>query len=242
MKRLLVLLACLLFWTAPGYADTIGAYIGTGWWSHKPSGFLRYQGSNMDLENNLNLSKESDNFVWVTIEHPIPLIPNFRFQHTKLSLSGQNATTVSFGGNTFTGQVATDGSLDQLDATMYYQILDNWVNLDLGLNVKRIDGSFALTDGANHQSKSFNTTIPMFYGSAVFDLPFTGLSAGVEGSSAQYQSNHISDYRATISYEWTGGLGLQGGWRHQQIKLDNVNSVYSDIKIKGPFLDLYYHF
>jgi outer membrane protein len=196
----------------------------------------------MDLQNDLGVSNYNGNFTWITIEHPIPLIPDFRFQYTKMALSGSKNTTVTFGGNTFTGQVISDGSLDQLDATMYYQLLDNWVNLDLGINIKRIDGSFALTDSTSHQSKSFTKTIPMFYGSAVFDLPFTGLSAGVEGSGVDYNNNRLTDYTAKISYEWDSGLGLEGGWRHQEYKLDNVSQVYSDLKVKGPFLDLYYHF
>ncbi|MEJ2508111.1 MAG: TIGR04219 family outer membrane beta-barrel protein [Gammaproteobacteria bacterium] len=241
MKRFIALITCLAF-TAPALADTVGAYIGTGWWQHKPTGLLRYQGGDMDLQDNLGLSTETENFSWITIEHPIPLLPNFRFQHNKLSLSGVNTTTVTFGGNTFSGNVASDGSLDQTDATFYYQVLDNWVNLDLGVNIKHIDGSFALADSGSRQSKSFATTVPMFYGSAVFDLPFTGLSAGVEGSHVQYNNSQISDYRAKLSYEWSGGLGLEGGWRHQQFKLDDVDNVYSDIKVKGPFLDLYYHF
>jgi len=241
MKRLFALVACLA-WTVPALADTAGAYIGTGWWQHKPTGLLRYQGSDMDLQDNLGLSTEANNFAWITVEHPIPLLPNFRFQYNSLSLSGTKDTTVSFGGNSFSGPVSSDGSLDQYDATMYYQVLDNWVNLDLGVNIKHIDGSFALTDSSSHASRSFATTVPMFYGAAVFDLPFTGLSAGVEGSHVQYNNNQISDYRAKLSYEWNGGLGLEGGWRHQQFKLDDVDHVYSDIKVKGPFLDLYYHF
>lgn len=242
MKRTLLLLSGLLCGSVAAHADMLGAYVGTGFWHHEPSGVLSYQGGNMDLQSNLNLSTDNDNFTWVTIEHPIPLLPDFRFQYTKLSLSGQNTTNVTFGGNAFSGQVASDGSLDQYDATLYYQLLDNWVNLDLGVNIKRIDGSFTVSDATSSQSKNFSATVPMFYGSAVFDLPFTGLSAGVTGSGAQYNNNHIFDYTAKVSYQWSSGLGLEGGWRHEQLKLNNANSVYSDIKVKGPFLDLYYHF
>lgn len=242
MQRTALILAGILALAPLAQADTVGAYIGTGFWQHKPTGTLRYQGSNMDLNRDLGMGSQTDGFAWVTIEHPVPLLPNFRFQYNKVSMSGDANTNVTFGGTTYNGKVNSDTKMDQFDATMYYQVLDNWVNLDLGLNIRYLDGNVTLTDSTNQTSKRFSATLPMLYAAALFNLPFTGLSAGIEGSRLQYDNNLVSDYKAKVRYEWASGLGMEGGWRHQQYKLDNASSVYSDINLKGPFLDLYYHF
>lgn len=242
MRRVALVMVGLLGLAPLAQADSVGAYIGTGFWRHNPQGTLRYQGSDMDLDRDLGMGSKTEGFTWVSIEHPVPLLPNFRFQYNKLSMSGNANTSVTFGGTSFSGAVSSDTKLDQYDATMYYQVLDNWVNLDLGVNIRYIDGKVTLTDSGNRESKTFSTTIPMLYATALFNLPFTGLSAGFEGSHIQYDNNLVSDYKAKLSYEWSSGLGMEGGWRHQQYKLDNASDVHSDIKLKGPFLDLYYHF
>lgn len=242
MQRAALILAGMLCLAPLAQADTAGAYIGTGFWHHKAQGSLRYQGSTMDLNHDLGMGTQGDSFVWVTVEHPIPLLPDFRFQYNKLSLSGNANTNVTFGNTAFTGQVNSDTTLNQYDATMYYQVLDNWVNLDLGVNLRYLDGTVTLTDNGNRVSKRFSATLPMLYASALFNLPFTGLSIGFEGSRLQYDNNLAFDYKAKLRYEWGSGLGMEGGWRHQQYKLNNASSVYSDINLKGPFLDLFYHF
>ena len=242
MKTLGILAACLIFAAPVVHADSAGAYIGYGAWRHDPLGSVRYQGGDINVDDDLGLSAKTDAFAWVTIEHPVPLLPNFRFQYNKVSLTGQGSGNFTFGGSAFSGDVSTDGRMDQYDATMYYQVLDNWVNFDLGVNIKRIDGNLTLTGSGARESKNFTATLPMLYANALFNLPFTGLSAGVEGSHIQYDNNTVSDYRAKLPYQWNGGLGLEGGWRHQQFKLDNADDVNADVKVKGPFLDLFYHF
>lgn len=131
--------------------------------------------------------------------------------------------------------------LKQYDATFYYPFRRQGMNLDLGVNIKYIDGrQLSLDEDDKRQVTNFSAAIPMIYATALFDLPFKGLSAGFEGS-LDYDNTQVFDYKAKFAYEWERGLGLQGGWQHQQLSLDNA-STEPDYELKGPFLDIFLRF
>lgn len=175
------------------------------------------------------------------------LEPNFRFQHQHLS-----------GGKSFTrdevlrGDLLNDpnvlllgknspfnGELNQYDATISYPFsTHSIVSFDLGINLRFIDAD--LKNQALDRTH-INTTLPMLYAEAFFNLPFKGMSASIGGSHLQYDDYVAFDYKAKLSYTWDNGLGLEGGWQHQRLNIDNAN-VQADFESKGPFLDLKYHF
>ncbi len=133
---------------------------------------------------------------------------------------------------------------DQYDARILYPVREQGLRLDFGLHLRHIEGyanSPAAGADAALARTTLNTTIPSFYASALFDLPFQGLSAGIEGSRSGF-SDRLFDYRAKLQYRWRNGLGLQGGWQHQQMTLDpelDSGPVFTHF---GPYLDLRWRF
>ena len=127
----------------------------------------------------------------------------------------------------------------EYDATFFYPLKKSGMNLDLGVNIRFLNGY-----GANHlgQQYSFTQTLPMFYAAMLFDLPYKGLSAGFEGRHMEYDSDLAYEYRAKVRYQWGESLGLQGGWQHQFLGLEQFNSITSEFENEGPYLDVYMNF
>ena len=244
MKKLLLgaIVATLPFTTM---ADTIlGFKVGAGSWTHDPSGSITSSvggtGTSADLKNDLNLGKKSEGYTYFQIEHPVPLLPNFKYVKTALTTSGSGTATSSF---TFNGTPVTASSavnsklqLDQTDYILYYEILDNVVSFDLGINAKMIDGKATV----NADSSSFSATIPMLYGSA--EIAFTdSLSLGMDISTISVGKNTVSDITTKISYTTDFMLGIEAGVRTQDVKVD-VSSVKTSMKFSGAFVGVYFKF
>ena len=175
--------------------------------------------------------------------------PNFKFQHQRMS-----------GGKSFShdellrGDLLSDpnvlmldknspfsGNINQFDATIFYPFsTHNVVSFDLGINLRYVDAELkgqSLDQAGTH----INTTLPMIYATAFFNLPFKGMSASIGGSHLQYDDYFAFDYKAKLSYTWDNGFGLEGGWQHQRFNVDSPD-VQADFESKGPFLDFKYRF
>ena len=175
--------------------------------------------------------------------------PNFKFQHQRMS-----------GGKSFShdellrGDLLSDpnvlmldknspfsGNINQFDATIFYPFsTHNVVSFDLGINLRYVDAELK-GQSLDQTGTHINTTLPMIYATAFFNLPFKGMSASIGGSHLQYDDYFAFDYKAKLSYTWDNGFGLEGGWQHQRFNVDS-HDVQADFESKGPFLDLKYHF
>jgi outer membrane protein len=177
------------------------------------------------------------------------LQPNFKFQHQYVSAGKSYNRDEMLGHNMFNNQNVLlleknspfAGDINQFDATISYPVSRyNLVNFDLGINLRYVDAELKgqnLDQAATH----INTTLPMLYANALFNLPFKGMSASVGGSHLQYDEYFAFDYKAKLSYTWENGFGLEGGWQHQRFNIDSAD-VQADFESKGPFLDLKYRF
>ncbi|MGD8795439.1 MAG: hypothetical protein PVH51_01210 [Thiohalophilus sp.] len=135
--------------------------------------------------------------------------------------------------------------LEQYDAQLFYPVNTfHGMSLDLGLNIKYLSsGNRYSQPGRLDTSSNFSQAIPMFYATALFDLPFDGMSASLEGSHLDSAQTRAFDYRAKLQYRWNSGLGLEGGWQHQQYSLD-YGQPYPGLEYesKGLYLDLFMDF
>lgn len=135
----------------------------------------------------------------------------------------------------------TTTQIDQLDARILYPMNGKRLQVGVGLNIRYIQGiSNWSVDGAQQKTR-LEDAIPALHARALFDLPFQGFSAGLEGSHAGF-SDQLFDYRAQLRYEWANGLGLQGGWQHQQMSLDLSEDANTTFSSEGPYLDLNWRF
>lgn len=229
-----------------GMADMIGGELNLGYYNHTPSGTAQYQGDTIDAEKDLKWSATNDIFVKAYFEHPILFLPNVKVGYTDFSHTGSGNvnTAFTFGNETFALNTNIESSLDltMYDLTLYYEILDNWVNADVGLNVKYVDGKIAVNSTSASAGTDFQVPIPMLYAKARFDVPTTDLSFQAEGNYVTYDGHTLYDAEIGVRYTFALGLGLEGGYKTMKLKLDNIDDFTMDTDFSGAYGKLVWDF
>lgn len=246
MKKLL-LSAIIALLPLTSMADTIlGIKIGAGSWEHDPSGNVTVSGSggtgtSADLKNDLALKEDSEGYAYFSIEHPIPLIPNIKVMQTALTTAGSGTASVTFDFNGTTvaanAAVTTNLQLDQTDYILYYEVLDNIVSFDVGINAKYLDAKATV----NNDTVSFSGYVPMLYAAAEIALP-ADLTIGVELSTLEIDDSEISDLIAKITYTSDYLFGVEAGIRSQTIKLTGFDGVNANMEFDGVFAGVFLKF
>ncbi len=225
-------------------ADIAGLYAGTGVWQSSPTGTLG--NTSISLENTLNFDEENSNYFFIALEHPIPLLPNLRLTRTDLEWAGQGVVSAgtSLDEVVFPSDqaVAADLDLSHTEVTFYYEILDNIVDLDLGLTARLFDGEASLIGATQQERVELDAVIPMLYGRAGIDLPFTGLSAALSGNWVDVNDVSLTDWSAEVNYDFkiapTLEAGLSIGYRSMLIEIDDQDELQSDAEFDGLFIGL----
>lgn len=172
------------------------------------------------------------------------LLPTFQFQHQSINLgssSARDSQPVAGSRQLFDSANSTQGQVNQYDAMITYPLgqRDRVVNFDLGVNIRFIDAGFKNQDV--DKTERLNMALPMLHATALFNLPFKGLTASVGGSHIEYEQYRAYDYKARLNYSWNNGFGLEGGWQHQQFSIDG-SDYQTHFETEGPYLDLKYRF
>jgi len=226
-------------------------YAGAQHWGQNYEGFVRdlestTGSSRVDLETDLGFDDDNGSVIYVTFEHPVPLIPNIKLQQTELETDATNQLTGSFGfdDETFTSNITAEIDLSHTDATFYWEILDNYVSLDVGLTARWFDGEVKIQENGTSTSanEKLDAVIPLLYTAVRIDLPLSGLYASVSGNFLGTSDNNFLDYQATIGYESAFRLGVEAGYRSLELNLDDVDDIEADITIDGAFIGLFVHF
>jgi outer membrane protein len=245
MKKVLsgVLLAGLLGTVAQ--ADIVRVAVGGGVWNNEFSGAITSGTPAVSFDTDiLAYDKESKGYIWAYIKHPIPVLPNLRLEYAAIDYAGTSTQSFTYKETTYTASAKTDMTLDQFDIIMYYNLLDNtaWMTLDVGLDVKVIQGEFNANDGTNTEQFKETIPLPMAYGRLRFEIP--GVDIGLEGSAkyTAYKNSKVSDYAVKADYTLVDVLpvdiGLEVGYRVQQLDLDGTDfdvDTSMDVKVKGLF-------
>jgi outer membrane protein len=243
LKNSLVFSALLCIPAASATADFVGINIGISHWAPNLSGsFNSSNDTSIDLNNDLDINDPSQTSLILILEHPIPLLPNVKYQNLELEASGTKTLerTITFNGELFNSNRKVTSTLDLShdDIVLYYEILDNWVNLDLGIDIKRFNGQI----GINNNNIAIDQTLPLLYISARFDLPFTGFYAGAEVNHLNIGNDSANDSTFLVGYESSIGLGIEGGMKTFSLDLDDANNVDTNIKYEGFYLNGFFHF
>ncbi len=226
-------------------ADTVfGIYAGAGSWQSEYSGEA---GDPAVTANDLGIKDNNNTFYYIAIEHPVPFLPNIKVQQNDIT-SAQTSTiekSFSIGDITFPAgsNVKTDFDLSYTDATLYYEALDNWLNLDVGITLRKYSGYLKAESMQLSDEIDVDIAVPLIYGKFQFDLPLTGFSAGFEGNYISYDGNNLTDYSAKIGYMFDSALdlGLEVGYRAMKIDI-NEDDVTTNLDIKGPYAAAVFHF
>jgi outer membrane protein len=239
MRKLMLAVGGSLILVAPlSQADVVGLGASVSYWDSDLSGEAADSGGVVDVENDLNLDSDSNANASLYLEHPVPVLPNVRLNYTLVQQSGRGQVNGTFGGVNFGGvDVQSDLDLEQLDLTLYYEVLDNWVNLDLGLTARDLSGELIVQQIGGNQEVSetkVDGVVPMGYLAARFDLPFTGVSVGAEGNFISFDGDSLHDFNAFGQYE-IALIQFRAGYRQMSIDYEDGNDRL-DVEIGGPFV------
>ena len=240
MTAIKTMITCTVVSLNSIYADTIGGEASLGIFNHSPDGYasytlpLGYSGTSADLVNTLGFSETQDVFLKLYIEHPLPILPNVKLAYTALSHGGNSDVTLFSWGDivNFTGEVDSSLSLDMTDATLYYEISDNWVSLDLGLTLRYLSGNMAV----NHEALSFSTFVPLLYAKTRFDFPLTDISLQLEANAVSYADITSYDYELSARYTLAMGIGLEAGYKAFHLDSnDLLDGFDANMDFSGPY-------
>ena len=236
MKKILTLTALL---SSLSMGDVIGGELNLGFYTHAPSGTATYQGDTVDIEDDLKWESENDMFLKAYFEHPLPLLPNIKLGYSSFSHEGSGTVKEAFvwGNQSFDLNEPIESSfdLDMYDITLYYEILDNWLNADVGLNIKYIDGTINVKSSTENESTTFNLPIPMLYAKARLDLPTTNLSFQVEGNYVTYDGHTLYDFEAGARYTFLLGFGVEAGYKSLNLTIDDIDDTSLDADFSGVY-------
>lgn len=173
------------------------------------------------------------------------LMPAFKFQKNANLLNPHLSSSLD---NNALANVADQAETrsHSYEAIFYFPLHRRGVSIDLGVNFRLQEDPTYRVDQPNAYDQDWlnidpSETRAMVHAAAVFDLPFKGFKAGVTGAYNPDPANGEYDYRAKLSYQWKSGLGLEGGWLHQQKPLEQQN--FNDIlDVQSLFLDMNYRF
>ena len=241
--QVLAISAVLWLTIGTAQAEFIGLNLSASHWpSTTSSSFNNTDSDSLDLIDDLDVDNPSQSSMTLILEHPISALPNIRYQgsqlNSELGVNGAAFNSGTRGSSTF--------DLSKDDIVLYYQLLDNWVDLNLGVDVKHLDGEVTSYSSTSSNTTYVDETIPLLYLSARFDLPLDGLyvganinanviDLGISESSAQ-------DSTIMMGYESGTGLGIEGGYKYFSLDLDNVDAADTDLEYDGVFLNGYINF
>ena len=246
------------------YADIIGGEISLGMFNHSPSGNASYTlpftpfNTGIDLEDDFGWSNEQDIMIKAYFENPVPLFPNIKVAYSDLKQSGQGIVE----GFTWGGIIGLNGTIDtsfnlkMYDLTLYYELLDNVVEVDGGLTVRYINGDISVktlvnfgssfisfSAGLPAQYTDLNLWIPMLYGKGKFNIPSTDISLQAEANAIHYQNTTFYDYELSARYTLAMGLGLEGGYKSIYLDSEDLaNGLKIDVDFSGFYASVIWDF
>lgn len=211
-------------------ADVIGVKGDVSYWAYDGKANMATQTSSQDQD----LDRKGAAQISLAVEHPVPLIPNAKIRYVNLKTQTENEVL---------GQSVYDLDIDHTDFILYYEILDNVVNADVGFGATNLNGDVKTL---NLTKTDIDKTIPVIYGSAGVKLPFTGLSAKGELLYSNFNDAKITDAQAELQYNFIDNLlvdvGLKAGYRILNIELDDYEKNDLKFDFKGPYVGLDIHF
>ena len=193
------------------------------------------------LQDNLvNDTSLYHGYFYISVEHPLPILPNIRFEYVEYTATGTStdvgitSSSSLTGSTTFSNTFNSNLSMKQYDTILFYNLLDkdNWITLDLGLDLKYLLSDYTIDSIAQSSDSS---VIPMVYVRGRVDIP--DLDVGFESDTKYITdgSSTVYDLRVKIDYTMTFipviHPGIELGYRVEQF-----TSVSDKNSLIGPIL------
>ncbi len=249
IKSLLAIVVATLVFCSPLHADFVGLQIGTSFWTPDYKGSFALDGAStgttIDIQDDLGFDDESHSDLWIKIEHPVPVLPNLKFVSSDLDASSNSTLSrnIEYGDSTFNAgaDINTRFDMTNTELTLYYELLDNWINFDLGLTVRQYDGQSRISTTGTDAGEDLDFAVPLLYVDARIDLPFSGFFVDSTMNTISIDDNAISDINVSLGYESDFGLGARLGYRTLELEFDE-SDLDVNLEFEGTYLNLFYHF
>lgn len=264
MKSGIIALLALLMVCGAAQAAPFSVELGGYRWWQRYYGYIGFRNVELNFRNDLNMNNEGNNVFFLQVEHPIPILPNLLVQYTDISVDGtrQLSRGITIDNIRYTGNVRLDSEINlaHTDATVYWKLFDSFAHVKLGLTgrvfkhrwagLDSIGAAIASDEGGQKiASRDFgkkarvdlNGILPMVYVGAMFDLPWTGLSAGADANGVIWKASHLFDGRVRLAYTHDSGVGAELGWRRFDLDYDDADNK-TRLVVDGAYLSLLYHF
>jgi len=226
--------------------------VGVGYWRQTPSGTLNYKPvsvpgviGDIDLKDDMNLGRETKPFARIRAELPL-ILPNIYLMATPMQFkgSGQLTRSISYNNQTFAATSTIDSKvkLDHYDVALFYPIpvlktaTGGKLNVDLGLNARKIDFEGTINNGIVNASKNLSIYVPMIF-AGIQVKPIDAFSIEAEIRGIAYSNNHYYDYIGRLRINPVPLVFIAAGYRAETFKIDH-SDVKADIKIGGPFVEV----
>ncbi len=240
------LLFCCMVSSSAFKADTLGLYVSASNWSPDISGTIDNTGPAIDLVDTLGYSDEDATRLSVRFEHPLPVLPNLGLERYDLDSSSTATLSeiITYNGTVYNINDTVNSQLDlsHQSVLLYYEVLDNWVNLDIGLDIMLFDGQIELESSTDSNMTDLDETIPALYAMFEFDFPLTGLTAGAALSYIGYDDNDITKSRLFVAYESEIGLGVEAGVQTFDAEWEDINLSNGNLSFDGAYASITFHF
>ena len=247
-KSVVALVSFVSFLTPTVMADTVGGlYLGADLHFADAKGSFGQTGN----QQNFSFDDKNQSSFYIKFEHPLPLLPNIKLQRNSLDSDGSTVLNRTF---VFDSQIFAVGTtvaqkvdLSNIDATFYYEILDNdLVSLDLGVTAKYIDGDISVSNQGQNALQDLSAVIPMGYAYGSFGLLGTGTKLFAEVNYVSYDGSSLSDMQLGLAYELIDTLAvdldLKAGIKKTKMELDDIDQVDADLSFDGAFISAELHF
>lgn len=228
MKKQLLSMSLLVSLAAASFSANAAMILGidAGYYVWQPtvSGSLDNGATDVDTTAGGSYSDGTNAVTYLAFEHPVPFVPNVKLQMTEMAADGSAGNAID---------------LAHTDSVFYYEILDNFVSVDVGLVARAFDGSFNISGTPS----VMDDTVYMLYTAAEVIIPFAGLSVGMEiNEDMSFDDNAISDIKMRLRYEILSGLGVELGQRTVTMSLKESAPLTKDLKFDGSYIALTYTF
>ena len=247
--NVIALTTLLLTCTAAAHAEFIGLNLDPGALSDEQTDPLNSASYNLNsITSKPVTDDQSKSSLLFVLEHPIAILPNLRYQGSDLDSNGSdslNGGSLSFNNQSYSDNPVTSTyDLNHNDIVLYYELMDNWVNLDFGLDLKSFNGEISLNDSSSGNTVlPINETIPLFYLSARFHLPFSGFYIGADiNSNFRISDNVAEDSTFMLGYQSDNGARVEGGVKMFSLDLNDGNDVDGNLEYDGLFINGYIPF
>jgi outer membrane protein len=243
------------------HADTLGLRAGVEYWNADLSGEAQSRAARIKKTgkpvkfDDWQFYGETYNSVWVNLEHPIPFVPNIRMTYTNIENAKSRSVRYASGSIYYIRTESVALTFDNIDFTFYYEVLDNWLNLDVGLTARALNGDFealSVTPGPiqitapNQDRTKLNEVVPMLYLNGRFDIPFAdGLYVQSVINGATLKGNTLYDADLRVGYDFdliALDVGIYGGYRRMALKSTDLGNLYADAYMDGLIAGLEVHF